>query len=90
MRTIRHTSKFKKDYKRIKRRGKDEIRLRDVIELLANDQILSSRYRDHELIGDYIGTRECHIESDWLLIYQYEGDAELILVRTGSHSDLFR
>lgn len=90
MRTIRYTSKFKKDYKLMKRRGKDESRLRNVIELLANDQSLPSRYRDHVLVGDYVGTRECHIESDWLLIYQYEDDTELILVRTGSHSDLFR
>ena len=90
MRTIRFTSKFKKDYKRIKRRGKDQSHLRDVVELLANDQTLPSHYRDHDLIGDYVGTRECHIEPDWLLIYQFQGETELILVRTGSHSDLFR
>lgn len=89
MRTIRYTNQFKKDYKRAKKRGHNELRLKVVIDQLANDQSLPTQYRDHELVGNYIGIRECHIEPDWLLLYRLEGETELILVRTGSHSDLF-
>ncbi|MBX3059554.1 MAG: type II toxin-antitoxin system YafQ family toxin [Anaerolineae bacterium] len=89
MRTIRYTNQFKKDYKRAKKRGHNELRLKVVIDQLANDQSLPPQYRDHELVGNYIGIRECHIEPDWLLLYRLEGETELILVRTGSHSDLF-
>lgn len=89
MRTIRYTNQFKKDYKRAKKRGHNELRLKVVIDQLANDQSLPPQYRDHELVGNYIGIRECHIEPDWLLLYRLEGETELVLVRTGSHSDLF-
>lgn len=61
MRTIRYTNRFKKDYKRIKRRRKNEQRLKHVIQLLANDEAIPVSYRDHELVGNYVGTRECHI-----------------------------
>ena len=57
-----------------------------------NDQPLAAKNRDHKLTGNYVGVRECHIEPDWLLIYDKEGSletGELILVRTGSHSELF-
>ncbi|HRQ38964.1 MAG TPA: type II toxin-antitoxin system YafQ family toxin [Chloroflexota bacterium] len=89
MRTIRYTNQFKKDYKRAKKRRHNESPLKSVIDQLANDQPLPPQYRDHALVGNYIGTRECHIEPDWLLLYRLEGETELILVRTGSHSDLF-
>ncbi|MCZ6673689.1 MAG: type II toxin-antitoxin system YafQ family toxin [Verrucomicrobia bacterium] len=59
-----------------------------VIELLANKEPLPERYRDHLLIGDYKDHRECHITPDWLLIY-LTTETELVLVRTGCHSDLF-
>jgi mRNA interferase YafQ len=59
-----------------------------IIEKLASDQTLDPKYRDHKLKGDYSGVRECHIEPDWLLLYINHPD-ELILVRTGTHSDLF-
>ena len=89
MRSIRYTSQFKKDVKRIRKRGKDFAKLKVVIEKLAAGEELEARYRDHALVGNYRGARDCHIESDWLLIYEI-ADEELILVRTGSHSDLFK
>lgn len=61
-----------------------------VVEKLANDEILEENYKDHKLTGNYTGCRECHIEPDWLLIYEKVDDnLILILNRTGSHSDLF-
>ena len=89
MRTIRYTSQFKKDIKRVRKRGKNLDKLKEVIDKLATGQALEARYRDHALIGDYKGARDFHIQPDWILIYEIV-EAELILVRTGSHSDLFK
>lgn len=90
MLTIRYETSFKKDFKRIVKRGYDIRLLEEVIEMLADEQPLPMKYKDHALIGDYADCRECHITPDWLLIYQISGD-ELILylTRTGTHSDLF-
>lgn len=90
MLTIKYQAAFKKDYKRIVKRGYDMRLLEKVIELLANQKPLLEKNRDHQLSGDYAGCRECHITPDWLLIYEV-ADEELILylTRTGSHSDLF-
>ncbi len=90
MLTIRYQAAFKKDYKRIVKRGYDIRLLEEVIGLLAEQKSLSDAYRDHSLTGTYSGYRECHIMPDWLLIYQIKED-ELILclTRTGTHSDLF-
>ena len=90
MLTIKYQAAFKKDYKRIVKRGYDMRLLEKVIELLANQKPLPEKNRDHQLSGDYAGCRECHITPDWLLIYEL-ADEELILylTRTGSHSDLF-
>ena len=90
MLTIKYQAAFKKDYKRIVKRGYDMRLLEKVIELLANQKPLPEKNRDHHLSGDYAGCRECHITPDWLLIYEV-ADEELILylTRTGSHSDLF-
>ena len=91
MLTIKFESSFKKDYKRIIKRGYDKRLLEKVIDILANEETLPSKYKDHSLIGNYKDYRECHIAPDWLLIYRII-DNELILVlsRTGSHSDLFK
>lgn len=87
---IKYTTKFKKDVKLIAKRGKDLNKLGDIVEKLANKEVLEEKFRDHELAGLYKGFRECHIEPDWLLIYRYiEGVLVLSLSRTGSHSDLF-
>ena len=82
---------FKRDYKRIVKRGGYDTRLLEqVIELLAEQKPLPEKFRDHDLTGNYKGCRECHIQPDWLLVYEVNND-ELILylIRTGTHSDLF-
>lgn len=90
MLTIKYHTMFKKDFKRIKKRGYDISRLEKIVELLANEVPLPEQFKDHDLSGNYNGFRECHIAPDWLLIYQVNNN-ELVLVlsRTGSHSDLF-
>ena len=62
---------------------------KEIIEIFVDGDLLEAKFRDHLLVGQYKGTRECHIEPDWLLIYEAT-ESELILVRTGTHSDLFR
>ena len=91
MYSIRPTTKFQKDLKRLKKRGLDMSLLTDVIKKLAIGEPLSEKNRDHQLTGNYGTCRECHITPDWLLNYEVDGE-ELILylTRTGSHSDLFR
>lgn len=84
------SNQFKKDLKLAKKRGYRMERLRDVINMLACEQRLDEKYRDHGLAGNYSGFRECHVEPDWLLIYRINQNAlELFLFRTGTHSDLF-
>ena len=90
MLTIKYQTAFKRDYKRIKKRGYDLRLLEDVIALLAEGQELPASYRDHALTGDYSGCRGCHIAPDWLLVYEVLQDELLLyLTRTGTHSDLF-
>jgi mRNA interferase YafQ len=88
MLNIRDKRSFRKDYRKLRSSGKDLSKLAFVIDTLATGEPLAESYRDHALIGDYLGCRECHISPDWLLIYQTT-KTELILVRTGSHSELF-
>lgn len=89
--TIKYTTQFKKDYKLAKRQNKDIQLLKDLVALLADGRPLPEKYNDHPLQGNWKGFRECHILSDWLLIYKQEQDVlVLTMVRTGSHSDLFR
>ena len=89
MKAIFQTSQFKKDFKRIKKRGKDINKLKEVVSAIANCEALQERHRDHALSGNWSGSRDCHIEPDWILIYRVDGEF-LFLERTGSHSDLFR
>lgn len=87
---LKVTSKFRKDYKRVRKQGKDLQLLETVIDELLSGQPLAEKYRDHVLTGSYIGFRECHIAPDWLLIYQINREMLILTaVRTGSHSDLF-
>ena len=87
---IRFTTQFKKDLKRAKKQHKDLDKLFEAVSILANGDKLEESYRDHELTGNYAGTRECHIEPDWLLVYEIQQSIlVLMLYRTGSHSDLF-
>ena len=89
--TIKFTSQFKKDVKRLKKQSKNINLLFDVIEQLANGIILDKKYNAHKLSGNLDGIMECHIENDFLLEYQYY-DEQLILmcVRASSHNELFR
>lgn len=87
---IKFTTQFKKDMKRAKKQNKKLEKLYHVIELLANGEKLEEKYRHHELTGNYQGARECHIEPDWLLVYEMVDDVlVLMLHRIGSHSELF-
>jgi len=88
MRTIRRTSQFKKDVRGMKKRGGDLSKLKEVLGKIISGQQLEAKYRDHVLVGQYKGTRECHIEPDWLLIYEL-AQSEVVLIRTGTHADLF-
>jgi len=81
-------SRFKQDFKKLLSSGKDLGKLASVIRALQAQEALPERNRDHALTGNYIGHRECHVSPDWLLVYQTT-ETELILVRTGSHSELF-
>ena len=86
---LQRTNRFKKDVKRMLKRGKDIERIQTVIIKLVKKQALPIKYCDHALSGNFNYARECHIEPDWLLIYTQTQDI-LRLERTGSHSDLFR
>lgn len=86
---VKATSQFKKDYKLAMKRGLKISLLDEVIALLSKGEELPEKYRDHALIGNWLGHWECHILPDWLLIYRIENDVlVLTLSRTGSHSDL--
>lgn len=89
MLNIIYSGQFKKDYKRCQKRGWDVSLLKSVIAVLAVPSVLPPQNKDHNLTGNYVGRRECHITSDWLLIYEIDGN-DLYLERTGTHSDLFR
>lgn len=87
---IRYTTKFRKDFKIVKKRGCNVELFQEVLNILQNGQQLPQKYKDHSLNGNYSGCRECHITPDWLLIYRYDKNGlVLILTRTGTHSDLF-
>lgn len=84
-----YTHQFEKDVKRMQRRSKNLEKLKIVIRSLVEEETMDPLNRDHKLIGSWQGRRECHIESDWLLIYKLE-EKRIIFERTGTHSDLFR
>ena len=91
MRTFSRTSQFKKDVKRADKRGKDLAKLKVAVELLIDGEPLPPEFKDHPLRGNYAGSRDCHIEPDWVLIYTLtENETHIRLERTGTHSDLFR
>ena len=91
MYNVEYSGSFNSDCKRIAKRGYNFAELRAVMEMLVNGVALSPKHRDHALMGNYIGYRDCHIRPDWVLIYCYVAETNTILFhRTGSHSDLFR
>ncbi len=91
MRTFSRTNQFKKDVKLADRRGKDLAKLKAVLELLIAGEMLPPQYKDHPLRGNFAGSRDCHVQPDWVLIYTLsENNSHVCFERTGSHSDLFR
>ncbi|MBN1942175.1 MAG: type II toxin-antitoxin system YafQ family toxin [Phycisphaerae bacterium] len=84
-----YTRQFEKDVKRCKRRGRNLEKFRILAQTLLSGKPLDPIHRDHKLIGNYLGRRDCHIESDWVLIYKIDGE-KLIFERMGTHSDLFK
>ena len=87
---VQFTSQFKKDLKLAKKQHKNLDKLFSIINTLANGETLNAIYKDHDLMGNYKGTRECHIEPDWLLVYEIKDDVlVLMLYRLGTHSELF-
>ncbi|MCY3882308.1 MAG: type II toxin-antitoxin system YafQ family toxin [Dehalococcoidia bacterium] len=82
------TSRFIRDVRLAQRRGKDLDKLWAVVGRLAVGQPLEARHRQHRLSGNFSGSWECHVEPDWLLIWEQDDDA-ITLVRTGTHTDLF-
>ena len=86
---IIQTTRYKKELKKMLRRGKDIRKIGAVVRMLANGETLPSQYRDHALTGDLAGLRDCHVENDWVLLYSIENDVlVLTLTRTGTHADL--
>ena len=89
MYTAVYTKQFAKDVKKAQRRGKNLEKFKIIARTLIKGQDLDAIHRDHKLIGNYVGRRECHIESDWLLIYKIE-ESQIIFERMGTHLDLFQ
>ena len=88
---IVQTSTFRKDYALLVKQGRDMSLLEKVIDLIAEGKPLPKKYKDHPLIGDWVGFRECHIQGDWILIYIInDNELTLTLSRSGSHSRIFR
>jgi mRNA interferase YafQ len=92
MRELEYTTQFERDFRREKKsksgKGLDLV-LEDVLDLLVADKRMPVKLKDHPLRGEYFGTRECHIKPDLLLIYEKRGKSVLVLIRLGSHSELF-
>jgi mRNA interferase YafQ len=84
-----YTKQFNKDVKRCQRRGNNFEKFKIIALTLLSGEPLDSIHKDHKLTGNYVGRRECHIESDWLLVYEYKGES-IVFERLGTHSDLFR
>jgi mRNA interferase YafQ len=88
MRTPVYTRQFERDIKRAKKQGKNLDKFKVIARALIEGERLDPLHRDHQLIGDYVDLRECHIEADWLLIYKLNKD-RIVFERTESHADLF-
>lgn len=87
---LKISKSFKKSLKRIEKRGYNLSLLKEVVDKLQRGETLPTKYKSHELTGNYKGNMECHIKPDWILIYRIDNDILILtLVETGSHSDLF-
>ena len=89
-REVRHSAQFRKDVRLAHKQGKDINLLNNIVVILANDDPMPEKYRDHALSGNWKGHRECHVSPDWLLVYKKTSDGGLFLslIRIASHSDL--
>jgi len=87
---IKQTGRFDKQSKRMQKRGKQTAKLWNIVEILATGNTLEPKHHMHKLKGDWAGYWECHIEPDWLLVFEYVEPDMLVLVATGTHSDLFK
>ena len=90
---VKYTSRFKKEFKKMLKQGKDENKILEVLNNLANGIELDAKYKNHRLLDDktFLNCYECHITPDWLLVYtKYNNELILLLFATGSHSDLFK
>ena len=88
---VKFTNQFKKDMKLAKKQNKNLDKLFEVVNIIADGGTLDARYRDHDLSGNYKGTRECHVEPDWILVYEIRDEVlVLMLYRLGTHSELFK
>jgi mRNA interferase YafQ len=85
---LRYSTRCRRDIKRVSKRGKDIKKMEQVIDMLQAGEVLPARYRDHPLKGEWQGYMECHIEPDWLMVYQRHENL-LIVMATGTHADLF-
>lgn len=88
MRTPEYSSQFKRDYKKMKSRGKNTAIMKAAMELLLMGKTLPEAYKDHQLKGEWKLFRELHLESDWLLVYRV-AENTVYFTRTGTHSDIF-
>ena len=90
MYSVEYTNRFRKDLVRCQKQGKDIELIRSVITQLANEGKLPAKYRPHKLSGRYAGKWECHVQPDWLLVWeQYETQLRMVMTNTGSHSEIF-
>lgn len=89
MKKIRFSNRFKKELRLMKKRGKNTDKFNEVMSLLSENKSLPERLKDHQLKGNFVGCRDCHLEPDWLLIYRLAENV-VIFERTGTHSDLFQ
>lgn len=85
---VKYSNQFRKDFKLCIKRGYNMQLIKEIMLALENGEELNEKNRDHSLFGKYVGYRECHIQPDWLLIYQVSGSV-LVFNRTGTHADLF-
>lgn len=83
------TSQFKKDYKKVRKQGKNIESLNQLMQKILRQEELPRKYKDHSLVGNFRGRRECHLTPDWLLIYRIDGE-DAVFERTGSHSELLK
>lgn len=89
VKTLKVTKAYRKDFKRLNKRNKDLSKLKVVLKYLNENRRIPKKYKPHPLHGQLKGCMECHIESDWLLIWREEKDV-VKLIRTGTHSDLYK